>query len=68
MRTDPLFGFQVPREAPGVDPGLLDPRSTWQDPNAYDRKARELARLFRDNFEQLEAGAGDEVAAAGPNV
>jgi phosphoenolpyruvate carboxykinase (ATP) len=67
-RTDPLFGFEVPLEAPGVDPRLLDPRSTWADPVAYDRKARELARLFRDNFERLETDAGDEVAAAGPNV
>jgi phosphoenolpyruvate carboxykinase (ATP) len=67
-RTDPLFGFEVPREAPDVDPRLLDPRSTWGDPDAYDRKARELARLFRDNFEQLATDAGDEVAAAGPNV
>ena len=48
---------------PGVDPALLDPRSTWNDPDAYDRKARELARMFRDNFEKF-ADAG-EVAAAG---
>ena len=67
-RTDPLFRFEVPLAAPGVDPRLLDPRSTWADPSAYDRKARELARLFRDNFERLEVDAGDEVAAAGPRV
>jgi len=51
-----------------VEDSLLDPRSTWVDPEAYDRKARELARMFRDNFEQFAAAAGPEVAAAGPTV
>jgi phosphoenolpyruvate carboxykinase (ATP) len=63
-RVDPVFGFEVPLEVPGVDTKLLDPRSTWRDPDAYDRKARELAQMFVDNFEQFDAPA--EVAAAGP--
>ena len=67
-RTDALFGFEVPVEAPGVDATLLDPRSTWRDPEAYDRKARELARMFRDNFEKKFADADEAVASAGPNV
>ncbi|HET6642388.1 MAG TPA: phosphoenolpyruvate carboxykinase (ATP) [Gaiellaceae bacterium] len=67
-RDDPLFGFQVPVEVPGVDPTLLDPRSTWSDPEAYDRKARGLARMFRDNFEHFADEAGDAVAQAGPQV
>jgi phosphoenolpyruvate carboxykinase (ATP) len=67
-RTDPVFGFEVPVAVPGVDDALLDPRSTWQDPDAYDRKARELARMFRDNFEQFAERAGPDVTAAGPRV
>ncbi|HEX7255108.1 MAG TPA: phosphoenolpyruvate carboxykinase (ATP) [Gaiellaceae bacterium] len=67
-RTDDLFGFEVPVSVPGVESSLLDPRSTWADPEAYDRKARELARMFRDNFEQFAAEAGGAVAAAGPRV
>ena len=67
-RTDELFGFEVPVEVPGVDSTLLDPRSTWRDPEAYDRKARELAAMFRDNFGKFAAEAGAEVAAAGPHV
>ena len=47
---------------------LLDPRSTWRDPDAYDRKARELARMFRDNFEKFAESAGPTVTAAGPTV
>jgi phosphoenolpyruvate carboxykinase (ATP) len=67
-RVDPIFGFEVPVSVPGVDTALLDPRSTWRDPEAYDRKARELARMFRDNFAKFAESAGPEVASAGPVV
>ena len=67
-REDELFGFSVPLEVPGVESRLLDPRATWRDPEAYDRKARELARMFRDNFQQFEADAGEAVVAAGPRL
>jgi phosphoenolpyruvate carboxykinase (ATP) len=67
-RTDPLFRFEVPIEVPGVEKALLDPRTTWQDPAAYDRKARELARMFRDNFQRFAGSVDDAVAAAGPSV
>jgi phosphoenolpyruvate carboxykinase (ATP) len=67
-RTDGLFGFDVPTEVPGVDAKLLDPRSTWRDPAAYDLKARELAEMFRANFEKFVPDAPPEVAAARPRV
>jgi phosphoenolpyruvate carboxykinase (ATP) len=67
-RVDPTFGFEVPISVPGVDTELLDPRSTWRDPDAYDRKAREVARMFRDNFEKFADSAGADVTAAGPRV
>src|SRR4051812_29841461 len=52
FRTDDVFGFEVPTAVPGVESKLLDPRSTWHDPDAYDRKARDLAQMFADNFER----------------
>ena len=67
FRRDQVFGFEVPVTAPAVDESLLDPRSTWADPEAYDRKARELAQMFVDNFEQKHAAAPPEVRAAAPN-
>ena len=66
FRTDPVFGFEVPMRAAGVDESLLDPRSTWAEPEAYDRKARELARMFADNFATKHAEAPAQVAAAAP--
>jgi phosphoenolpyruvate carboxykinase (ATP) len=67
-RTDPIFGFEVPLSVPGVDQALLDPRATGRDPAAYDRQARELARMFRENFEQFSAAAGPDIATAAPKV
>ena len=43
-----------------------DPRRTWLDTAAYDRKAGELARTFVRNFEENAADAPPEIAAAGP--
>ncbi len=67
-RADPVFGFEVPVDVPGVDRALLDPRSTWADPGAYDRQAAELARMFRENFAKFEGTVDDEIAAAGPRA
>jgi phosphoenolpyruvate carboxykinase (ATP) len=66
-REDPVFGFAVPLEVPGVDSSLLDPRSTWRDRDAYDAKARELAAMFRRNFARFADPDGN-VARAGPRI
>jgi len=66
-RIDETFGLEVPVEVPGVDSALLDPRSTWADPAAYDANARELAQMFRDNFVRFEDVAPG-VSATGPRA
>jgi phosphoenolpyruvate carboxykinase (ATP) len=68
FRVDPLFGFEVPVAVEGVDSSLLDPRSTWPDPEAYDAKARELATMFAENFASFADDAGPAIAAAGPRL
>jgi phosphoenolpyruvate carboxykinase (ATP) len=65
-RLDPIFGFEVPVDVPGVDSSLLDPRSTWSNPDAYDEKARYLATRFRENFQKF--GADENIVQAGPRV
>jgi phosphoenolpyruvate carboxykinase (ATP) len=67
-RVDDVFGFEVPVRVPGVEPSLLDPRTTWSDGDVYDVRARELARLFSENFEGFAGDAGPAIAAAGPRV
>ena len=44
---DPVFGLATITRCPGVPDSLLDPRSTWADPHAYDARARELADKFQ---------------------
>jgi phosphoenolpyruvate carboxykinase (ATP) len=65
-RRDPVFGFDVVTDCPGVPPEILWPRDTWADKAAYDDAARNLARLFVDNFKKYEGGAGADVRAASP--
>jgi phosphoenolpyruvate carboxykinase (ATP) len=52
-RTDPAFGFEVPTEVPGVDAALLDPRVTWDDPEAYDAAAADLAAEIQQHAEEM---------------
>ena len=52
-RRDPIFGLAVPTEINRVPANVLNPRSTWSDPAAYDAQARRLAGMFRENFEKI---------------
>jgi len=52
-RRDPIFGLAVPTEINRVPANVLNPRSTWSDPAAYDAQAMKLARMFRENFEKI---------------
>jgi phosphoenolpyruvate carboxykinase (ATP) len=68
FRSDPTFGFDVPRSCPDVPAAVLDPRGTWSDKGSYDAKARHLAGLFAKNFEAFASEASAEVRAAGPRI
>ena len=63
----PYFDFEVPTELPGVDPGILDPRDTYEDPAVWDEKAKDLAGRFIKNFDKYTSNeAGKALVAAGP--
>ncbi|MCH7976884.1 MAG: phosphoenolpyruvate carboxykinase (ATP), partial [Bacteroidetes bacterium] len=66
--TDPFFGLAIPVEIEGVPTEVLNPRSTWDSPDAYDAKARELAGMFADNFEKYAEVVGDAVSNVGPLI
>jgi phosphoenolpyruvate carboxykinase (ATP) len=68
FRKDPNFGFDVPVAVPGVDGAILDPRSTWEDKDEYDRTAHKLVQLFVDNFAQFEAHVDQGVRDAAPQA
>jgi phosphoenolpyruvate carboxykinase (ATP) len=66
FRKDPNFGFEVPVHVPGVEDQILDPRSTWTDPQAYDRTAAHLVELFVQNFAQFADQVDEGVRQAAP--
>ena len=68
MRTDPIFGFEVPTALDGVDPKILNPRETWADKVAYDTQARALVAMFNKNFAKFEAHVDADVKAAAPTL
>ncbi|MBD3234274.1 MAG: phosphoenolpyruvate carboxykinase (ATP) [candidate division Zixibacteria bacterium] len=68
MREDPYFGFQVPKSAPGVPSDVLEPRDTWKDKEAFDKKVEELVRKFIENFKQFEDEDKLNLKEAGPKL
>jgi phosphoenolpyruvate carboxykinase (ATP) len=66
FRADPVFGFEVPLRCEGVPEGILQPASSWDSPETYMQRYRELAARYIDNFRKFEAGIPAEIAAAGP--
>ncbi|MCS6820016.1 MAG: phosphoenolpyruvate carboxykinase (ATP) [Chitinophagales bacterium] len=66
--THPVFGLQFPLECEGVPSEILNPRNTWEDKEAYDAKAIELAKAFANNFKKFEDKASEEIKAAAPKV
>jgi phosphoenolpyruvate carboxykinase (ATP) len=68
FRTDPYFGFSVPTSVPGIEPHLLYPMKTWKEKTEFDKTARELVKMFQDNFTKFEDKVDAEVRAAAPEV
>ena len=66
VRTDPVFGLQVPTVVDGVPTEVLDPRGTWSDAAAYDAQASKLAQMFRENIKKFGDAVMPDILAAGP--
>jgi len=66
--TEPIFGLQIPKSIEGVPDKVLQPKQTWSDKGAYDKKASELAKMFKENFKKFSDQASEELLAAGPNI
>jgi phosphoenolpyruvate carboxykinase (ATP) len=67
-RHHPIFNLDVPVTCPGVPDEVLDPQATWADKDAYELQARELARMFAENFERFKDIVPAEVTKAGPSA
>ncbi len=65
---DPIFGFEVPQHCPDVPDDVLSPSSSWHDKKEYDRRYKDLAMRFKQNFGKFEMQTPQEVIDAGPKV
>lgn len=60
----PVFKLSIPKECPNVPSNVLDPRELWDDKDAYDKKALELAESFKENFKKFK-NVSHDIAEAG---
>ncbi len=51
LQTEPTLGLKMPTHCDAVDDELLNPRNTWDDPDAYDAAAQKLREMFRNNYQ-----------------
>ncbi len=65
--NDPIFNVLVPTSCPGVPEGVLNPRNSWKDKEAYDVKAKDLAKRFIKNFEKYK-DMPEHIIKAGPTA
>jgi len=66
---DPIFGFEVPTKCPDVPDEILNPASSWRNKKEYDRRYKDLALRFKQNFALFEDdGTHQELIEAGPKV
>jgi phosphoenolpyruvate carboxykinase (ATP) len=65
---DPIFGFEVPKTCPDVPESVLEPWSSWPSREEYEKRYKDLALRFIQNFKKFEEGTPIEVIEAGPRV
>jgi len=68
FKQDPIFGFEVPQSCPNVPDEVMNPATSWHDQKEYDRRYKDLAMRFVQNFAKFTDGTPQEVIDAGPKV
>ncbi len=64
--THPIFKLAMPTTCDNVPTEVLNPKNTWKDKEAYDEKAKHLAKQFHNNFKTFEEGANQEILDGAP--
>lgn len=57
--THPVFKLKMPALCPGVPDDLLNPANTWDNISEYNRRAKELAAHFSQNFQKYQDARED---------
>ena len=67
FKKEDAFGLDIPKQLPGIDAHLLNPRNSWADKAAYDRTAETLAGMFAKNFEKYSKNGSTDYSDHGPS-
>jgi phosphoenolpyruvate carboxykinase (ATP) len=68
-KTIPYLNLSIPTSLPKVSSEILDPRDTYKDEKEWDRKAKDLASRYINNFSQYtDTDEGKNLANAGPSL
>ena len=62
--TLPGFNIAIPKEVPGVDSHVLNPRNAWANKEEHDQFASQLMKDFAENFKKFKVS--DAIKNAGP--
>ena len=68
FHKDEVFGLDIPISIDGVDTKLLDPRSSWNDTDAYDATRIKLAKMFIHNYNQYISKDHVDFSIYGPKL
>jgi phosphoenolpyruvate carboxykinase (ATP) len=67
--TLPIFNLRIPRTIAGEAAEYLNPRDMWKNPADWNVAAKDLAKLFIENFKQFtDDEATAKLVSAGPTV
>ena len=65
---DPIFSFEIPTQCTDVPDEVLNPSSLWGDKKEYDKRYKDLAMKFKQNFEKFEDTTPQNIIDAGPKI
>lgn len=68
FRKDQYFGFEIPVAIDGVDAEKLNPATSFDSQEAYEKNAKILADKFKENFKKFEEFASEDLLSGGPLV
>ena len=68
-KTVSVFNLEVPTALHNVNSAILDPRDTYENASDWTKKAKNLASLFIENFQQYtDNEQGQSLVKAGPQL
>jgi phosphoenolpyruvate carboxykinase (ATP) len=65
-----VFDLEYPKELDGIkDNSILDPKSSWNNRDEFDKAVEELAKKFIENFKRYQdSGSEFDYSIAGPKI